>query len=141
MGYFQHRGPGKLNRERSDSLARGLKSSPPVFLTAAGGCKLSRDPVTGFLDGTTGDSVNLTINGTSGSARFLDVTYAGTSIAGAGTTATMTVKTGEKILRCVVDAIPGDTVQLKESPCGAVLDSVIFDNGNPVMDDLHIVGT
>jgi hypothetical protein len=141
MGYFQHRGSGQLHREKTDRLARGLRSSPPVLLAAAGGCKLSRDPATGFLNGATGDTVNLNINGTTGAARFLDVTYAGTSIAGAGTSATLTIQSGEKILHCIVDAIPGDTVQLKESPCGAVLDSVIFASDPPTLDDLHIVGS
>lgn len=142
MGNFQDRGRGKLTRESSDSLARKLRHAPRVSLQAAGaGCKLDRDAVTGFLTGKTGDSVPLSINGTSGNARFFDVTYDGTSIAGPGTTATLTVKAGENILRCVVDAVPGDTVELKESPCGFLLDSVTFNNSAPLMDDLHIVGS
>lgn len=140
MGFYRHRGAGRLHRERTDSLARGLRSASLVT-AAAGGCKLSRDPVTGNLDAKIGDTVNLSMNGTTGNARFLSVFYAGSSVAGAGTTASLTVKSGDNILRCIIDGVPGDTLDLKESPCGTLLDSVTFNPTNPLFHSQHIVGS
>jgi hypothetical protein len=142
MGYFKDQGPGRLSRENTDAHTRALRAAPSATLTAASpGCKLTRDPVTGFLSGKTGDSVALNINGTSGTATFEDVNYDGTSIGGPGTSVSLTIKSGNRILRAVLDAVEGDLVELKESPCGLVLTSGIFHKMDPTLEDLHVVGS
>jgi hypothetical protein len=140
LGNFQDHGRGKLTREKSDSHARTLRAAAAVAPTP--GCKLGVDTLNGVFTGTIGDQVDLAINGTSDAASFFDVNYAGASVGGAGkTTVTITIVAGNQEVRCIVSARPGDTVELKESPCGQLLDSVIFRADPGTLDVIHIVGS
>jgi hypothetical protein len=142
-GNFKDQGPGTLNREKTDGHAiktraihaknRAKLVAKLSKLTAAAGgqCNLTRDVLTGVLDGPTGAQTTVQIQDPTNSAVFTSISYDGTQLGSNVQSASFTIKSGNKDLSFAYDApVPGDLVKLVD-PCGAKLDFFANDPGNP----------
>ena len=141
---FKDNGPGTLNRENTDALARKARTaharemadllSTRAALTEAASneCNLTLDTFTGLLAGTTGLQTTVQITDPNKSAVFVSISYAGTQIGSNVSSASFTIKSGLNDLSFAYDApVPGDLVNLVD-PCGATLDIFANNPGNPL---------
>jgi hypothetical protein len=144
MEHFVDQGEGELSRENTDAFARTTRSKPPAkpvrkrpvgrgAPTADGAqCNLTRDPLTGNLNGASGAQTTVQIQDPSGAATFRSISYDGTQLGKNTSSVSFPLKKGGKALTFVYTApVPGDLVQLVD-PCGTVLDAFPNDLGNPI---------
>ena len=95
-------------------------------------CNLTADPITKVLTGTANNKTTVQINNISGgNAQFQTISYDGTEIGKATTSADFTIKLGSKKLAYIYEgSSAGDQITITD-PCGTILDAFPSDPGNP----------
>jgi hypothetical protein len=118
--------------------AKAVGSSAPVVIAApTTNCNLARDPLTGFLNGKTGDQTSVAIDDNFGAATFVSISYGSKPLGTTIKAVTFTIESGTKELTYVYNSPAGASVQVGD-PCGASFD--LFTSSGGTVRKLTVVG-